>query len=122
MSPPGTQGQPVLDASAAALVMLVAALVNVLGMAWLALSLDFHWEQVQGQMQDPELVIRLRVCGVLSLACGLALCHWTDHPSMAVLVWVMTLTAAALLVALILTWRPRCLRVLAWLVRGRSGS
>ena len=57
----------------------------------------------------------LRVFGALALAVSLALCLAVDHASMASLVWVMALAAAALAVAFTLTWRPRWLRVLvAW--------
>lgn len=86
----------------------VAALV---GMGWFALSLDSHWEQVRGRAQQPVSVIRrLRVLGSLGLAVSLGLCLEVDHASMATLVWVMMLAAAAVTVAFTLTWRPHWLR------------
>ena len=91
----------------------------VAGMGWLALSMEAHWEQVRGTVASRAAICRLRVLGALGLACALALCLWVDHPSMAVLVWVMSVTAAALAVALTLTWRPRWLLGLAW-VAGRG--
>ncbi|WP_259371794.1 DUF3325 family protein [Rubrivivax gelatinosus] len=44
---------------------------------------------------------------------SLAACLRADPPSMAVLVWLMLLAAAALAVAFALAWRPALLR-LAW--------
>ena len=51
---------------------------------------------------------------------ALALCLRADHASMAVLVWVMTLSGAALLVAFLLAARPRWLRLLAPWVRAAA--
>jgi hypothetical protein len=107
-----------LEGDAAALPLLAALVANLAGMAWLALSMDAHWEQVLGSAPSRNTLRRLRVLGALGLACGLALCLRVDHASMAVLVWIMTLTAAALVVAFTLTWRPRWLQALAW-VAGR---
>jgi hypothetical protein len=93
---------------------LAAALVaNVAGMGWLALSMDSHWEQVFGAApQTAATVRRLRWLGALGLLASLGLCLWVDHASMAALVWVMALGAAALLVAQALSWRPHWLRLL----------
>lgn len=94
---------------------LTAALVACLaGMGWLALAMEAHWAQVRAGHRPPATVRRLRVQGALGLAVSLALCLRADHPSMAALVWVMLLAAAALAVALTLTWKPRWLLVLAW--------
>ncbi|MFO6419173.1 DUF3325 domain-containing protein [Hylemonella sp. W303a] len=98
--------------------LLFAALVaNGVGLAGLALAMDVHWGQVQGEEEPltPKQVRRLRMLGVLSLMLGLGLCLVVDHVSMAVLVWVMALAAAALAVTFTLTWRPRWLR--CWPVR-----
>jgi hypothetical protein len=88
----------------------VAALA---GFAWLALAMEVHWEQVLGS-PAPLGVSRtvLRALGVGGLAASAVLCFLADRPSMAVLVWLMLLAAAALLTALTLAWRPRLLRVL----------
>lgn len=102
-----------------ALMFLAALLAVLLGAAWLALSLESHWRQVRGEhavdAADPGTVRLLRVLGALSLGAALLICLRVDHPSMAVLVWVMALAAAALLVAFPLSWRPRLLAPLvAW--------
>jgi len=97
--------------------MLAAALAaNVAGLGWLALAMDVHWQQVRGRAPQTRAMVRLlRVLGVLGLAGSLALCLAVDHASMASLVWVMALAAAALVVAFTLTWRARWLGVLvAW--------
>lgn len=109
------------EANVAALLLTAALLVCVAGMAWLALAMEVHWEQVRA---DASLsrggVWRLRAFGALALGAGLLLCLAVDHASMAALVWVMALGVAALMVALTLTWRPHWLGVFAWV--GGSGG
>jgi len=95
--------------------MLAAALaVCLAGMGWLALAMDVHWEQVRGAGQPHGAARRLRWLGAVALAAGLALCLGVDHASMAALVWIMALGASAIVVAMVLTWRPRLLQALAW--------
>lgn len=97
--------------------MLAAALLSALaGAAWLALSMENHWRQVRGgQAASAGTVRLLRVLGALALGAALLICLRVDHASMAVLVWLMSLAAAALLVAFTLSWRPRLLAPLvAW--------
>ncbi|MFT3778407.1 MAG: DUF3325 domain-containing protein [Ottowia sp.] len=99
-----------------AALLAAALLACTLGMGWLALAMQAHWAQVWPgvPLARPG---RLRVLGALALAASLALCLAADHASMAVLVWVMALAASALGVAMVLTWRPRWLRGLAWAAR-----
>lgn len=83
----------------------------ILGFAWLALSMEAHWEQVHGHSgPSPRQQLLLRWFGSLLLATSLLLCRAADHPTMAVLVWTMLLAGAALLVALLLSWWPHALR------------
>ena len=100
-------------------VMLAAALAaSVLGMAWLALAMESHWEQVRGTAPLPARTVRaLRLLGTVGLGASLALCLAVDHASMAALVWEMGLAASALAVAFTLTWRPRWLAALMPWVR-----
>ena len=100
-------------------VMLAAALAaSVLGMAWLALAMETHWEQVRGTAPLPARTVRaLRLLGTVGLGASLALCLAVDHASMAALVWVMGLAASALAVAFTLSWRPRWLAALMPWVR-----
>jgi hypothetical protein len=92
--------------------LLAEMLACVAGMGWLALAMPAHAQQVW-EAASPARARQLRVLGALALAFALGLCLAVDHASMAVLVWVMSLVAAALLVAFTLTWRARWLRALA---------
>jgi hypothetical protein len=97
-----------------ALLLLAAYAANVFGMGWFALGLDVHWRQVHGDApRTPATVRRLRLLGALGLFASLALCVAVDHATMASLVWIMALAAAALTIAFTLTWRAHWLRVLA---------
>jgi hypothetical protein len=69
--------------------------------------MESHWRQVRGsRLLTRQSVIVLRTLGVSGLALSLFLCLRADHVTMAPLVWVMALAAAALVVAFTLTWRP----------------
>jgi len=106
-----------------ALLLLGAMAASVAGMGWLALAMDVHWEQVCGETpRSPALVRGLRILGGAALALSLALCLAVDHPSMASLVWVMSLAAGALAVVFTLSWRARWLRVLLAGLPRRAGS
>lgn len=102
--------------------MLFAALAcNLIGMAWLALAMDVHWEQALGTqvLQPRSAVVALRVLGAVAIGASLALCLAVDHVSQASLVWVMTLAVSAMAVAFTLTTRPRALAPLVMWARGR---
>ncbi|MFT4241644.1 MAG: DUF3325 domain-containing protein [Acidovorax sp.] len=99
-----------------AALLAAALLACTLGMAWLALAMQAHWAQVRPDAPQRG-VLRLRVLGILALIASLVLCVAADHASMAVLVWVMALAAAALVVAMVLAWRPHWLRGLAGVAR-----
>ena len=93
-----------------ALLLLAALLSNLAGLVWLALALDAHWKQVHGsRRREAKTILALRALGVAALILSLLLCLRVDHASMASLVWIMSLAAAALMVALTLAWRPRWL-------------
>lgn len=97
--------------------LIVAAALNLAGMAWLALAMEVHWDQVMHRpAADLAVVRRLRSSGAAALLLSLLSCLMADRPSMAVLVWAMLLAAAAMLIAFTLTWRARLLRImLPWL-------
>lgn len=104
------------ESAFAAWLLLSAFLASVAGMGWLALSMQVHAQLVWGGALTAASPLLLRTLGASALALALWLCLRVDHASMAVLVWVMTLAATAILVAFILTWRASWLRVLApWL-------
>ncbi len=98
-----------------ALWWLLAYAGCVAGLGWLALAMEVHWHQVRGG-QPPAAPRWLRALGVLALLLSLLACLRADHASMAALVWVMTLAAAALTVTFTLSWRPRLLLPLAFWV------
>lgn len=94
--------------------LVIALLLSICGMAWLALAMKVHWQQVRaGAAPSVVNIVTLRCLGAVALSLSLWICLQVDHASMASLVWVMSLAASALFVAFILTWRPR---YLAWLL------
>jgi hypothetical protein len=96
-----------------ALKFVIALAACVVGLGWLALAMQAHWEQVRAaQPLSGQTAVLLRVLGASALALSLGLCFWVDHATMAPLVWVMALAGGALLVAFTLSWRPRVLGVL----------
>lgn len=102
---------------------IAAIFTTLLGMASLSLSLPNHWRQVTGietSQPTPSQQNALRIFGYLSLFVSLVLCLAADHPTMAVLVWVMLLALAAKGVAMILTWREHWLKPLL-LMFSRTG-
>lgn len=100
-----------------ALMLLAALCSSIVGFAWLALAMDIHWRQVRDPQPLSQRSARtLRVLGAMSLALSFVLCLLADYASIASLVWIMSLAAAALAVAFTLAWRPRLLAPLvAWL-------
>ncbi|MET0580564.1 MAG: DUF3325 domain-containing protein [Pseudoxanthomonas sp.] len=99
------------------MILFVALACCALGLAWLALAMDVHWQQVKGSRAPSSGTARvLRVFGTIALLASFILCFVADHATMAPLVWVMALAGGALLVAFALAWRPRLLSPLvAWL-------
>jgi uncharacterized membrane protein len=91
-----------------AALLVLAALCSLAGMAAFALAMPTHWAQVAGARAplSPAAQARLRQTGALALAASLGLCLVADHPSMAVLVWVMLLAVSAAGVAMWLSRRP----------------
>ncbi|WP_313317243.1 DUF3325 domain-containing protein [Stenotrophomonas sp.] len=106
------------DQLAANLLLLAALCACVAGMVWLALSMEVHALQVWEHRPSSVSLRLLRMAGSISIAFALLLCLMVDHATMAVLVWVMGLSGAALLVAFTLSSRPRRLRLFTpWLSR-----
>lgn len=96
-----------------ALVLAAALALCVAGLAWIALAMDTHWQQVRGPRPAGRgAVLVLRLLGAAALAASLALCLQVDHGTMAALVWIMSLAAAALTVAFTLSARPGWLKPL----------
>jgi len=113
-----------------ALLLAGALLCSAIGFGWIALAMEVHWEQVFGAASapgaaaaaapspapllapSPTRVRILRILGALALVGSLLLCLAADHPSMAALVWVMSLAAGALGITMLLSWQPRWLGLL----------
>ncbi len=108
--------------SSAALWLLVATVLSLLGMSWLALAMKVHWQQVFNNRVEQQNSLPnaglLRVLGGVAIISSGLCCLQADHASMAVLVWFMLLTLAAFTVAMTLTSRPGLL-ALALLVPAR---
>lgn len=93
--------------------LTLALLSSATGLSWLALAMETHWKQVHTTPAPGRGKTRLlRLLGCLALLVSLSLCLSVDHPSMAALVWIMTLALSALMIALVLAWRPGLLRLL----------
>lgn len=97
--------------------LIVAALAGIAGMGWLALSMRVHARQAWDAMPSRAMLRALRCLGIAGISIALVLCLRADHASMAILVWLMCLSGAALLMAFLLASRPRWLRLLAPWVR-----
>ena len=105
------------EALSANLMLAAALLSSLAGMAWLALSMQVHALQVWPRQPSPATLRLLRILGSFSVCVALVLCLAVDHATMAVLVWVMALSAAAMLVAFTLSSQPQRLRVFAPWIR-----
>ena len=84
--------------------LATAAVLNLAGMAGLALSMEAHWQQVAYRSAGEGISTRrlLRALGAAALLLSLQACLTADRPSMAVLVWVMLSAASAVVVAMVL--------------------
>ena len=94
--------------------LTLAFAAAVVGMGWLALTIDMNYARVgkRGTLTSSGLA-RLRLLGAIGVTASLALCLSVDHASMAALVWIMLLAAAALVITFTLAWRAHWLAVLA---------
>lgn len=97
--------------------LLAAILASFASMGWLALSMPVHAAQAWGHAPGSGMLRVLRWLGIGGIVVVLLLCLRADHATMAVLVWLMTLTGAALMVAFLLATRAGWLRRLAPWVR-----
>jgi hypothetical protein len=93
-----------------ALLLIAAGLASYAGFACLALAMPCHWAAVSGQGTGvaPHRR-RLRRVGLSMLGVACALCVWRDGPGFGSLLWLVLIPAAAIAVALTLSWQPRLL-------------
>lgn len=92
--------------------LISATALSFVGMAWLALAMDVHWEQAMQGPRGTAGTAWLRWLGTVALGLSLLACLAADQPSMAALMWVMLLAVGATGVALVLVYRPRLLGLL----------
>jgi len=105
------------------IVLILAALSCFTGFVWLALAMNAHWQQVMDtNAPSAQVRARLRLLGSLGLLVSAAFCFVADHPSMAVLVWLMLLAAGAPAVGMLLAWRPQLLRIFWPGIRAKKSS
>jgi hypothetical protein len=96
------------------IILTVAGAAAVFSLAWLALAMEGHWQQVHGGSGPSQAVqALLRVLGASGIVVSGILCFVADRPSMAALLWIMLMAFAAVSIALTLAWKPALLR-LAW--------
>jgi hypothetical protein len=100
--------------------LLGAFAATLIGFGWLALGMNAHWKQVRRGLPSAGTVLVLRVLGSAALFVSLMLCLSVDHASMASLVWVMLLAAAAMCIAFTLTACPRLLMPLVIWARAKK--
>lgn len=98
------------------LLLLAAGLMTLLGLALLALSQERHFEHVFHKNRPSAPVPTAHTAIILiATILSLPLCIASQGASFGCLLWVLLVCAAAMTVALLLTWRPcwlRCLRYL----------
>lgn len=91
------------------LLMVAAFVCTTVGMGWLALAMDVHWNQVTAAPRSRRTILAMRVLGAASLLGSLILCLLADTATMAALVWMMLLAISAATIAFVLSTRPRIL-------------
>ena len=89
-----------------ALLFGIASLVALYGTIALALSLERNWALVEARPLPRGRRKALRLAGWSALAVALAALIWADGASFAVLSWLLVLATSAILVALVLAYRP----------------
>lgn len=95
------------------LLTLAAFALAQWGFALLALSQERHVERVFGHHARPACRPRVqRATGFTAIGLGLPVCMVAEGASFGSLLWAVLISAAAMSIALTLTWRPRWLR--AW--------
>lgn len=94
--------------------LILAAISCLVGLGWLALAMNVHWQQVMETSSTLSAQKRktLRILGSVGLLVSAVFCFAADRPSMAVLVWLMLLAASAPSIGMLLAWRPQWLRIL----------
>jgi len=91
--------------------LLLAAILNVIAMRFLALSLPVHWKQVFVESEITQTKqYGFRIFSSLIFFISLVLFIRADHPTIAVIAWVMSLIVSAIFIAMVLSRNARYLR------------
>lgn len=90
--------------------LILAAMLCVLGMTWLAAAMRVHWRQLYPNSKNEPKIKLLRSLATLIFIMAAVCCFRADHVSMAVLVWVMLSTVSAFIVSMIFSYAPYALR------------
>ncbi len=91
--------------------LMFAAGSSLIGMVWLALAKKAHWHQLCEQPLPQKKQMLYRLLGYVALLISLVLCLLADNTSIAILVWVMSMTLAVVSIAFTLSYRPHWLRL-----------
>jgi hypothetical protein len=92
---------------------VLAVLASVFGFALLALSQDRHWSAVTGLDEGHHVSCApLRGSGLAAQAVAWVLWVSAEGPGFGALLWGVSTTAAAMAIALTLTWQPQWLQPL----------
>lgn len=102
-----------LHATCLALLALAAAIA---GFAALSLAMDRHWEQLHGRGAEPAAAVRrrLRHAGSAGLLASLLACIALRGAAQGWVAWAGMLTAAAITLALTLTYAARGVARIGW--------
>jgi hypothetical protein len=85
-----------------------------LGFALLALSQQRHFVHVhKSNVPAAHVIYARRAIGFIAIGANLVCCMASQGASFGALLWVLSLSAAAMAIALTLTWRPHWLYCLA---------
>ncbi|GGB99322.1 hypothetical protein GCM10007205_05790 [Oxalicibacterium flavum] len=103
--------------------LVLACVASLLGFGLLALGQERHWEAVTALAADRRVSQRvLMTMGLVLQALALPLLVFSQGAGFGSLLWGVLVTATAMSIAFVLSWRPRWLKPLAGLLRvKRSG-
>ncbi len=96
------------------IVLALAVYSAYLAFALFACASERHWNMLAARHEDigsgQRKRLRIAAWGLVAVSGGLAL--WRDAPAFGSIVWAMLAMAAAVAVAMTLTWRPAWLKML----------
>lgn len=92
------------------LLLLLSIGLALLGCGYLALSQPKHSKAVSGADANPAFRKLSRLAGWLLIAASFIPCLMRDGWGFGILTWSLVLPGAALIISLLLAYRPECLR------------